>query len=187
VVHPRRPRAAILFIIIQEDGWHQTLGSAGGPRTTPPLGCTCYRDNLLQDQALSFDDNSLLAIWGEFSWVESAGDNGQKEKKNGSSTPICFAGCFSFAFSPRSTALPMMGQASSQLIRRIPGALRMSHAFITSIARRSKSAGNLDLSSAQAPPTCFTPCTGHLTRGTLTWRNVLNWHLSRYLHTRSKV
>jgi len=30
-----------------------------GPRTTPPLGCARYLDNLLQDQALSLDDNSL--------------------------------------------------------------------------------------------------------------------------------
>ena len=35
-----------------------------GPRTTPPLGCTRYRDNLLQDEALSLDDNSLLANLG---------------------------------------------------------------------------------------------------------------------------
>jgi len=35
-----------------------------GPRTAPPLGCTRYRDNLLQDQALSLDDNSLSAISG---------------------------------------------------------------------------------------------------------------------------
>jgi len=37
-----------------------------GPRTTPPLGCTRYRDNLLQDQALSLDDNSLSANLGPF-------------------------------------------------------------------------------------------------------------------------
>jgi len=35
-----------------------------GPRTTPPLGCSRYRDNLLQDQALSLDDNSLSANLG---------------------------------------------------------------------------------------------------------------------------
>ncbi len=40
-----------------------------GPRTTPPLGSTRYRDNLLQDQALSLDDNSLSANlgWRRFS------------------------------------------------------------------------------------------------------------------------
>ena len=36
----------------------------GGPRTTPPLGCTRYRDNLSQDQARSLDDNFLSANQG---------------------------------------------------------------------------------------------------------------------------
>ncbi len=58
---PGAPERSILFIINQKDGWHRTLGAAGGPRTTPPLGCNRYGDNLLQDQALPLDDNSLSA------------------------------------------------------------------------------------------------------------------------------
>jgi len=35
---PGAPSRSILFILRQEDERHQTLGSAGGPRTTPPFG-----------------------------------------------------------------------------------------------------------------------------------------------------
>jgi len=35
-----------------------------GPRTTPPIGCTRYHDNFLQDQALWLDKNSLSANLG---------------------------------------------------------------------------------------------------------------------------
>jgi hypothetical protein len=38
MVHPRRPSRQILFILMQKDSGHQTLGSAGGPQTTPPIG-----------------------------------------------------------------------------------------------------------------------------------------------------
>ena len=35
---PGAPSRSSLFILKQEDDRHQTLGSAGGPRTTPPVG-----------------------------------------------------------------------------------------------------------------------------------------------------
>jgi hypothetical protein len=39
---PGAPSRFILFILRQEDERHQTLGSAGGPRTTPPVGRGLY-------------------------------------------------------------------------------------------------------------------------------------------------
>src|SRR4030042_1902408 len=69
------------------------------------------------------------------------------------------------ANNPRLTARSMRCHASSQLIRKIRVAPRMSHSRSTSIANRSNNTVNREPPSAQDNRPCRTPCSLQLIRG----------------------
>jgi len=80
---------------------------------------------------------------------------------------------------PRATARDMIPSTSSQLSLRRRDTADVLASRSQSITTRSNSAVKREPGSAQGAAICFTPCSGHSTRGTAADTNVRNWHVSR--------